>query len=231
VNYGYALRNSTGLVVDVLDLEKGESVKRYGPEDFVTLGKRLSWGAAISPDGQYLFTTDGNEKIIRLKLYGGEVVLEESSPPIIQGAFQDLFISPDGAYVCAPSGGGNYLLDGPRGVTYATYIFPASNLQKPQAVLRQGAYPRVVGFDSRAGLVYAHNSDHALLVFNQHGLLLKKHTVPGVSVSELRQILAHPEGRKLLLVSGKALRENESTPIRYVELPSNRDGSNSAEAR
>src|SRR5207302_9681798 len=96
---------------------------------------------AVTPDGKYLFLVGGIEQLMRFAIDGQELKFEEASQRIAQGRLEGVDVSPDGAHVCIPSGGGNY---GGKGLpdigSYGTYIFALRNLARPDGVLRQGAY-------------------------------------------------------------------------------------------
>jgi S1-C subfamily serine protease len=191
----------------VLDLKKGKGVKAYSNRD---LGQFFAFRhAAITPNGKYLFTQGGLEQLLRFKLDGADVKLEEMSPRIAANG-QTIVVSPDSAYVALPSGGGNYqpLKDHPKVGPYSTYIYKVTDIKRAAKAISSGAYPRALAFDSKAGLFYAQNFQKQLIIFSQGGIKKKEYQLGG---GDPKQFLAHPQGRKLLLLTAQKLF--------YVELP------------
>jgi S1-C subfamily serine protease len=201
LSVGFAF-NHQGDSVHILDLKAGKTSSQKEARDFeqpVGLAR-----PAITPDGKYVFTTGGSEQVYRLRIAGKDLKFEEASQRIIQGRFDGLCISGDGAFVCAPSGGGNYpgLRNHPQVGTYSTYIYPVQNLNKPAFAIHQGAYPVAVGFDAKAGLVYTQNHERQLIVFTNKGIKLKEYQL---YCGEPRQYLVHPQGRKVLMLTNSEL--------------------------
>src|SRR5262249_15025069 len=152
----------------VFELKPGGPSREYTTRSFAKpVGFAL---AAVSPDGKYFFGMGGIEELHRIKIDGAELSYEQSSPRISSNG-QQICISPDSRHVCLPAGGGNGShpdhpdLGGP----YGTYIYPVTDLRKPAFGIRQGAYPRAVGFDPKAQQVYAQNHSKQLLVFSYTG--------------------------------------------------------------
>ena len=67
--------------------------------------------------------------------------------------------------------------------------------------------PHAIGFDLKAGLIYAENLNRQLIVFDAQGNKLNEFRLgklAGGPSRTVRQFLVHPDGRKLVvLVSGK----------------------------
>jgi hypothetical protein len=182
----------------VLDLKAGTSREI----DRSSLGRDAGFThAVVTPDGRYLFTQGGIEQLQRYRLDGKTVRFEESSPRIAQNG-QRIDVSPDGALVCLPSGGGNYAEReiGP----YATFIYAVGHLKRPALILRLGAYPRAVGFDPRGGYIYAQNFDNQFILCSKDGARLAAHSLSDRG-DEVRQFLVHPEGRRVLVLTGNRL--------------------------
>jgi hypothetical protein len=95
------------------------------------------------------------------------------------------------------------LRDHPEVSSCSTYVYPVTNINKPAFTLKHDARPGLVGFDPVAQQVYAHSFDAPLVVFSTNGI--KKKEYPFRAGSILWQYLVHPEGRKLLLLSGETL--------------------------
>jgi hypothetical protein len=213
LSFAYAVEKQFGPgTLIVIDLKSGMRVQQYSTNDFG--GKLIGFDfPVVTPDGRYLFAV-GFEQICRFRLREDQVLFDEVSPRLLQGAFGGLCVSNDGKWVCGPSGGGNYgLPDVPSGSSYSTYLYSTVSFRKPMLVLAQGAYPRAVGFDMPSGLIYTQNHDKDLLIFDSKGRKLKEYAFAGRG-RDPRQFLVHPEGRKMLVLSG------ENTPtLRVVELP------------
>jgi hypothetical protein len=74
----------------------------------------------------------------------------------------------------------------------------------PKLTLGSGAYPRAVGFDQAAGLVYGQDFQHQLLIFSPAGVKLQELQL-GSAASQVQQILVHPAGRKVLVLTTDGL--------------------------
>ena len=160
-------------------------------------------GARVTADGKYLFTR--HTELSRFRVEGARLVHEETGRNIVgQGRVVDLALSPDGRFVCLPGGGGNGaagpIPGWPELRPYSVLVYPVKNLQRPAFAMNVGAYPLVVGFDPAARLVYAQNSDHQLMLFSEAGRFWRKYRISDPT-DEVRQFLAHPGGRKLLLLA------------------------------
>jgi hypothetical protein len=215
----YAQIETARATLGVIDLKTGKTVKRYGHDDFSRRGVNFQH-AVVSQDGKYLFTTGGIEQLFRFKLDGTKVEFEEASPRLLQGRFEGICLSPDGKYVAAPVGGGNYPIGGEARTPYATYIFSTLSFEKPLVTLQQGAYPIALGYDVKSGFLYGHNFEYALIVFDTEGAKLKQFKVGG-GRGGVRQFLVHPDGRKLLLLTDNlgARSRQQSESLWLVELP------------
>jgi hypothetical protein len=160
----------------------------------------------MTPDGKYFFT-EGDECIHRLRLEGKRLIYEEGGPRIGSNP-QALIVSPDGRYVCLPSGGGNGNVPGQGPTPYTTFVYPVADLQKPVIVIPGGAYPRTLAFDVAARQLYAQNYNTQLIVFSPTGLRGKEYALR--DAGEPRVLLVHPAGKKVLFIGG---------PTYWIELP------------
>jgi hypothetical protein len=179
----------------VLDLAKGEPVREF--PNFA------GYHAAVTPDGKYLFVQGGIEQLRRFRIDGDNLLEEESSDRIAQNG-QRINVSPDGKFVCLPSGGGNYGIPGAPGTKpYSTFIYPVEDLKRPALTLASGAYPRVVGFDPKGGHIFTQNFQTPLLVYSSTGIKQKEIKTSSRDRLEPTQFLAHPDGGKLLVRTDK----------------------------
>jgi hypothetical protein len=195
---GQSQGGTGGQSVVYLDLEAGVSVHQQNvPIQF----------ARLTPDGKYYFAQGGTEQLMQFRVVDRALVAEQSTERIAQNG-QNIFVSSDSKYVCLPSGGGNYGASG-----YATFIYPVNNLKKPEFTLESGAYPRSVGFDSAAHLVYAQNHGTPLIVYSDTGIKKAEYNIPLTKNRILRepQFVVHPTGKKILMTSDNTLV--------FVELP------------
>jgi hypothetical protein len=220
LSYAYATGSEVAsATLSVIDLKAGKMVKLYGNRDFIKEGVNFDY-PVVSADGKRLFTTDGYAQMYRFTLEGAAVTFGEASPRIISGRFEGLCVSPDGKFVCAPSGAGNGATEGEQEPPlYTTAIFAADGLKKALLRLKSGAYPLAVGFDTKSGFLYAQNFRKELIVFDSEGVKLKEHILNHAGDSgSTRQFLVHPDGLKLLVLGegGDAARPAQ---LWYVELP------------
>ena len=112
----------------VLDLKTGEQVDGPSPT-YQEQGERPSLdGALVTADGKYLFTHD--KQLIRFKIDGTKVALDQGSFGLGSGHVESLALSPDSKYVCLPIGGGNpgILPDHPP-LVGATFVYPVTDLR------------------------------------------------------------------------------------------------------
>ncbi len=184
------------------ELKAGGAARAYDSRAF---GRHLDFSLpAVSPDGKYLFVMGGIEELHRLKIDGTTLTWEQSSPRISSNG-QQIAVSPDSKYVCLAAGGGNGKHpDHPDLGPYGTFIYPVTDLRRPAFAIRQGAYPRAVGFDPKAQVVYSQNHHKQLLIFSYTGLLRQEHEL-GPRNQGTVQFLVHPEGHRVLVLTGERL--------------------------
>ncbi len=181
--------------LSVIDLSKGvfAGQHRFNELGLIAGASRL----AVTPDGKYLFIQGGFEDLKSFRISGTRITADQTSARIAQNG-QSIAISPDSKYVCLPSGGGNY-----GAGTYTTFIYSVTNLSQPQIMVTSGAYPRAMGFDPKAGLIYAQNHDKQLLIYDPSGVRLKEFNLG--PTGEVKQFLVHPDGRKVLVLTDRKL--------------------------
>jgi hypothetical protein len=197
--------------VSLINVATGQTLGQISAADItgqrgVGAGTNLRFNHfAMSPDGRYFFT-EGGGAIHRLRVEGKRLIYEEGGPRIGSNP-QQVIVSPDGRYVCLPSGGGNGNVVGkPR--AYTTFVYGVGDLQKTVMVIESGHYPRTLGFDVAARQIYAQNYDTPLIVFSPTGLKGKEYKIR--DAGEPHTLLAHPGGKKVLFIGG---------PTYWIKLP------------
>jgi predicted Zn finger-like uncharacterized protein len=181
--------------VSIIDVRTRRIVKQIRRQE---VGVHAGFGlATVTPDGRYLLARGGLEQLVRYRISGSSLRLEQSSTRLGFNP-QRIDVSSDGKYACMPSTQGNL------GASYATHIFAVGNLGHPKLTLGSGAYPRAVGFDQTAGLIYGQDLQHQLVVFSPAGIKLQELQL-GSTASQVQQILVHPAGRKLLVLTTDGL--------------------------
>lgn len=202
-------------VVRVVDLKTGKTLKSYLARDLDRL-RGLSQ-AVLSPDGKRIFAVGGIEQLVELAVDRENVALAGMSERIAQSGTQPV-VSSDGKWVCAPSGGGNRLKDR-TDIGYGTVVFKPGNLTDPVVILKTGPYPRAVGFDTKAGLIYGQNSQHQLIVMDAEGTVLKSYALDKGRRKEVSQFLPHPDGRRLVVLTYEGNGWGSEVTAFAVELP------------
>jgi len=192
-----------GASLSIIDVKKKAILRQYGPRDIPGTYADFK-NPALTPDGKFLFI-EGSEQLQRYRVRDGEIEHQESSERIAQNG-QSIVISPDGFYVALPSGGGNY-----GGKPYSTRIYKITNLSTPAITVQSGAYPQTLGFDMKAGLIYAQNHQFPLIVFLPTGLKQRESKLGFRGSPSVKQFLVYPEGRKLLVLT--------EANLALVELP------------
>lgn len=196
-------------MLSILDLKEKQLVKQLAPTSF---GKDGGFKyPVVSSDGKYLFTTGNEEQLIRYRIKGSLLRFEEQSPRL--GILpQKIELSPDDAYICLPSVGGNHAsaIDPPPGSPRAPYppppnpifIYKSTHLSFPVMTIGAGMFPKALAVDVKGGWVYAHGGGKQLVVFDSHGLKLKEFNF---GMGDTRQFLVHPDGGKFVMLTMTAL--------------------------
>ena len=184
---------SNGRELYEVDLKKGKAA-RYSGE-----APKLPGYAdpVVSPDGKYLFTSGGFEQMHRFGIRDGMARFEQSSPRIAQGRVDiGIQVSPDSKFVTLPSYAGNY-----GAARYGNvFVYPVENIERAEATLEfDGPGATAISADPASGRFYA----GGLLVFDKDGKREKEYKL---DAGEIKQLLVHPQGGKLLLLgTGKFL--------------------------
>jgi hypothetical protein len=201
-------RQNSGTLYSV-DLKKGVVAREISSRDRFSNSNLVH--PIVTPDGKFVFASGGIEQLLCFKVNGDDLGFDDASPRILANG-QTIDVSPDSRYVCAPSGGGNYpgVKNHPSVTTYSTYIYPVTDMSRPAFAIHQDAYPHTVAFSRTDGRLFSQNYERQLLIFSASGALQKEYTLAERG-SDVQQILAHPDGSRLLLLTDKQLF--------YVELP------------
>ena len=188
----------------VVDLRAGTTVREYDSRSFP--GQNVGFDKlVVSPDGKYVFA-EGMEQLMRYAIEGDTLTFEEKSARIAQNG-RAIDVSPDGSLVALPSGGGNY-----GAGNYTTNIYKAADLSAPEVKIASGAYPQAIGFDLKAGSIYAQNHESPLIVFNTGGVRGKSYKLAGRGRDDSTEYFAiHPDGGKFLALSNSSLRFVDTT--------------------
>jgi hypothetical protein len=194
-----------GGVLRMFDLKTAQQVKEYDVQSLHNKG--ALYAAVISADGKHLFTMGGQRQLQQYALDGEQVNFVTTSPNLLASADSTQpVVSADGRLVSAPSGGGNMLVKNGRAVIdNNTYVFVPGNLNDPLFDLKIEANPVAVGFDMKAGLIYAQNSKYHLIILDHEGTKLRSCVLVSNRLDArggdgVRQLLPHPDGGKLLVL-------------------------------
>jgi hypothetical protein len=178
---------SNGKALYEINLGKGKAVKYSGEAPkFAGYEKPV-----VSPDGKYLFTSGGFENMHRFGIREGKARFEQSSPRIAQGRVDiGIQISADSKFVTLPCYAGNY----GAGKYGNIFIYPVENIERAEATLEfDGPSAMAISADPESSKFYA----QGLLVFDKEGKREKEYKL---GAGEIKQILVHPQGGKLLLL-------------------------------
>lgn len=174
-----------------LDLDKWETSGLF---------KVSGHNAALTPDGKYLFTQVDATKVSRWRPDGARL-FKDGANFTIDGPFLDssppssrLVVSPDSKYVFGES---------------RPEVYAVTDLSKPAFTLGLNyKFDCGVGFDPAAGLIYGGTKDGPLVVMNAQGKVLADYLTNqqgGGWHPRVREVVALPEGRKLLVRHDKGL--------------------------
>jgi predicted Zn finger-like uncharacterized protein len=176
------------------DLRSGTVGKALKLADLdARLNGKVTHGA-VSRDGRHLIVLSSG-RIARLRIEGAGVVHEQTSG-VLDPAPVTLQMSPDGTLVAAPAAGG-------RAAVYAT-----ARLEAPQISLAAPSLGDAFGLDARGGLYFANDGKRTLIALDRTGKTAREIKLVG---ARARQVLVHPDGRKLLALSDARLS--------WIELP------------
>lgn len=164
--------------------------------------------AVVSPDGKWLIAD--SRKLLRYCINGTVLSLvERTQEDLGSGKKHGICLSPDGQWVCSPSGGGL------SRIGYATHVYRTADLSRPAFLLKFEAYPQLVGFDPVGQRLFSQSREGALLLFDENGTKRGEYKLPILrGFSEVRQYVAHPTNRRSLLV-----RTNDALTLVEIAAP------------
>ena len=172
----------------------------------------------VTPDGAHVFTL-GDQQLVALRrerinvqhnipimsrfsFKGGRLVYEQATSALESGdnldsASRTVAFSSDSTLVCMPWQDAG-----------STPVYPVANFDKHKFTL-QGIWPTAVGFDLKAGCVYAADYQHDVMVFTLHGVKKGEYLVgrlPQVRAwtEGVLQYLVHPGGKKFVVLTQDA---------------------------
>ena len=171
-----------------------------------------------SPDGKYLFCFSNS--IHRFKITQTGLEYEEAGPWLRKRAFGfcRLAVSPDAAYVALVGQAGNRAAsDHPaaQGLGWEPlFVYAVTDLQMPVVKFDTAwAEADCLGFDGVAKRLYASDNYTQLASFSHLGQLLRKYKLSQEGADgKTLQILVHPSGNRLLLLTEANLFWVELTP-------------------
>lgn len=163
--------------------------------------------ATCTLDGRYLVTMADhriNRFAIRRK---GALVWEESgwrigssgTPKNLSVGGKPLLVS-----MCYGAGNNRGIPGHPASPGYGTFVYDLRNLSVPKVTVTPGAYPNAMGFDPKVKLLYAQNFETDLIVYNHGGARLAEFEMDDRN-AQTRGFYPHPDGGKLLVLTGKSL--------------------------
>ena len=176
----------------------------------------------VTPDGAHVFTL-GDQQLVALRrerinvqhnipimsrfsFQGGRLVYEQATSALesadnLDSASRTVSFSSDSTLVCMP------WYDADTN-SYSASVYPVANFDKPKFTM-QAVWPTSVGFDLKAGCVYACDYQHDVMVFTLHGVKKGEHLVgrlPQVRAwtEGVLQYLVHPGGKKFVMLKSDA---------------------------
>jgi hypothetical protein len=210
---------STGWDLKILDLQTGRIVRSqngiktweevYGPvERYKGEVKLAEWDSiAVTNDGRFLIA-QSHSCINRLRISGNRVIYEEGSTRLSD--YGKVRLSPDSLYVASirNPGSGSPPPGFPPIPMHGFYVLSVMNLQAPVLAVSTTFHPEPIGFDAKAGRMYA----SGMGIFDSKGMAQKEYVLPAQALLKgpPQSILVHPSGYSYLLQSGD---------LTWVELP------------
>jgi hypothetical protein len=170
-----------------VDLKKGTAGPYSGPRPKLAGFK----DPVVSPDGKYLFVAGTHEEMHRFGIKDGKAKYEQSSPRIAQGRVDiGIQVSPDSRFVTLPCYAGNYT----AGKYGNIFVYPVENIERAEVTLEFGGPSGMaISADPASGKFYS----QGLLVFDKGG---KRENEYKLGAGEIKQMLVHPLGGKLVLL-------------------------------
>ena len=125
----------------------------------------------------------------------GLLTYEETGPALVTGPEGQVVVG--GKWVCLLHSKGNE-----GAAPYSTNVYAADNLAKPVLTVTQGKGATAVAFAAGSGKVYSNNSAQTLVRYSAAGAKEQEYAL---DEGTTRQILVHPEGHKLLILTSARL--------------------------
>jgi hypothetical protein len=188
--------NTDAPAIGVLDLKTSKWVNQY-PAKVLQRNAGMSC-PQVTGDGKYLLARDNSHGITRYRIEKSALFIDEVSGELGAGHTEEIHLSNDGEWFVLPCGGGSGSARG-----YHTHVFLVKNLKVPVVDFEQGAYPKAVGVDSRAKVIWAHNYETPLAYYKFTGELVKK--IKLGKGGDVRLLATHPEGSRLLVLKEDGL--------------------------
>ncbi len=162
---------------------------------------------AVSPDGRFLFFMSG-AALHRFRIEDDNLVYDERGPKL--ASVNRLEISPDARYVALRSSYNEHHAGHPELGNNGVYVYKTTDLQLPVTSMSTPGTWLALGFDKAAAAIYTAETDGHLSTYNPRGIVEKRYPIDTANTPP-RQVLVHPQGRRLLFLTAK--------PAYWIELP------------
>jgi hypothetical protein len=190
-------------ILQVIDLKHAEVVASQDLKAMQNPQRLGLLDPTLTPDGRHLFTRSAT-MLHRWQVSDKGVIHRESSFPLLKEGPGLIQVTGDGRMVglVAPQGNLRGIPDHPDPGERGTYLFVAGQIRKPPVSLSNttGAFA-----SDRGGRFYSLSDTGLLQVYNARGEKFGERPAFSEPVVPVRQILLHPEGSRMLILTGKTL--------------------------